>query len=205
MDPQAAASVAGSSRQPADPNRIRPEDAAARHWFRFVLAYPPHMVRHCPDRLDIKAGASVLGPFAGTGTTSAESEKLGIASLGIEPIGVSRFAERPKLDRIPDPRKLVGHAQQIADAAYETLAADGISDTPTGITYDSFSDEVWASAYSRVIHVYAERDPMLKGICAAFGCNADIDEANFDESGLGTVEPEPEPAPFKLPGRRARQ
>ena len=131
MDLQAALSGAESSRQPADPNRMRPEDAAAHHWFRFVLAYPPHLVRDCLDRLDVKAGASVLDPFAGTGTTLVECKKLGIASVGIEPIGVSRFAARTKLDWTPDPQKLVAHAQQIADTAHETLAAVGISDTPT--------------------------------------------------------------------------
>ena len=30
---------------------------------------------------------------------------------------------------------------------------------PIGITYDSFNDEVWVSAYSGVIHVYAEQEP----------------------------------------------
>ena len=66
---------------------------------------------------------------------------------------------------------------------------------PIGITYDSFSEEVWVSAYSGVIHVYAEREPIPKGMCTALGCNVDTDndEADFDESHLGTAEPEPEP------------
>ena len=42
---------------------------------------------------------------------------------------------------------------------------------PVGITYDSFSDEVWVSAYSGVIHVYAETEPVPEGVCTAFGCN----------------------------------
>ena len=45
------------------------------------------------------------------------------------------------------------------------------ADKPIGITYDSFSDEVWVSAYSGVIHVYSEMEPIPPGTCTAFGCN----------------------------------
>ena len=59
-----AAPVAGSSRQPADPDMTRPENAAAHHWFRFVPAHPAHIVRDCLDRLDTSAGAAALPGIA---------------------------------------------------------------------------------------------------------------------------------------------
>ena len=67
---------------------------------------------------------------------------------------------------------------------------------PIGITYDSFSDEVWVSAYSGMIQVYAEREPVEMEECSTPGCNA---EADVEEFGLGTVEPELEPELIRTP------
>ena len=61
---------------------------------------------------------------------------------------------------------------------------------PIGITYDSFSDEVWVSAYSGVIQVYAERELVETEECTTPGCDA---EADLEELALGTVEAEPGP------------
>ena len=54
---------------------------------------------------------------------------------------------------------------------FSQLQSFDTADRPIGVTYDSFSDEVWVSAYSGVIHVYVERDPIPQGVCTAFGCN----------------------------------
>lgn len=63
---------------------------------------------------------------------------------------------------------------------------------PIGITYDSLSDEVWVSAYSGVIHVYAETEPVPEGLCTAFGCNwPQEDAAGADRTRSGTNHPEP--------------
>ena len=59
------------------------------------------------------------------------------------------------------------------------LQSFATADRPIGVTYDSFSDEVWVSAYSGVIHVYSETEPVPEGVCTAFGCNlgdADVTE-----------------------------
>lgn len=40
---------------------------------------------------------------------------------------------------------------------FEVLQEFRTADKPIGISYDSFSDEVWVSAYSGIIHVYAEQ------------------------------------------------
>ena len=60
---------------------------------------------------------------------------------------------------------------KIRTSDFSELQSFGTADKPIGITYDSFSDEVWVSAYSGVIHVYAETDPIPEGVCTAFGCN----------------------------------
>ena len=48
---------------------------------------------------------------------------------------------------------------------------------PIGITYDSFNDEVWVSAYAGVIHVYAER-ASDEPPCTPADCEADTNTAD---------------------------
>jgi len=75
---------AGLKKARNEDNRVRPEDRAAHEWYRFVLSYPPHLVRDYLKRLDVKTSETVLDPFCGTGTTLVECRKLGIASVGLE-------------------------------------------------------------------------------------------------------------------------
>ena len=44
-------------------------------WYRFVLSFPPHLVREYISRFDLGSGARVLDPFCGTGTTIVECKK----------------------------------------------------------------------------------------------------------------------------------
>ena len=59
---------------------------------------------------------------------------------------------------------------------------------PIGITYDSFNDEVWVSAYSGVIHVYAEQEP-AQPPCTTADC-----ETRPSAASPAAAEPEPAPA-----------
>ena len=69
---------------PSDRNKLRSEDRAVHDWYRFVLSFPPHLVRDYLERLGVGPTDTVLDPFCGTGTTLVECKKLGIASVGIE-------------------------------------------------------------------------------------------------------------------------
>ena len=60
---------------------------------------------------------------------------------------------------------------KIRTSDFSELQSFDTSARPIGITYDSFNGEVWVSAYSGVIHVYAETEPIPLGVCTAFGCN----------------------------------
>jgi hypothetical protein len=74
---------AGGGITPED-NKLRPEDRAGHDWYRFVLSFPPHLIRKYVDQFGLSPAATVLDPFCGTGTTLVECKKLGIASIGIE-------------------------------------------------------------------------------------------------------------------------
>ncbi len=111
-------------------NRLAPEDALAHDWYRFVLSFPPHLVRDYLRRFGIVADQTVLDPFCGTGTTIVECKKLGIPSVGVEAVPWSHFVTTVKIDWTPDPDGLVRHAREVAALAREQLQSQGIDDAP---------------------------------------------------------------------------
>jgi hypothetical protein len=113
-----------------DLNKLYPEDQAVHGWYRFVLSFPPHLVRDYLRRFEIAPGATVLDPFCGTGTTLVECKKLALASIGLEANPMAAFASGVKLDWSLDPDGLLAHAEQVAEAAQGMLQQEGIDDAP---------------------------------------------------------------------------
>lgn len=107
-------------------NKLRAEDYCVHGWYRFVLSFPPHLVRDYVERFGLKPGSVVLDPFCGTGTTLVESKKLGLQSIGIEANPMPCFASSVKVDWNVRPKDLLEHAQDIANLATEKLNADGL-------------------------------------------------------------------------------
>jgi DNA modification methylase len=112
----------------AELNRLEAADRPVHDWYRFVLSYPPHLVREYLGRFGARAGQCVLDPFCGTGTTLVECKKLGIDSVGIEAHPMAFFATRTKLDWDLDPERLESSARRVAAKALEQLDRDGIID-----------------------------------------------------------------------------
>lgn len=94
--PQTSTSV--RRRVKADANKLLPEDRPAHDWYRFVLSYPPHLVRDYVQRFGMTAEQRVLDPFCGTGTTIVECKKMGIPSVGIEANPMAHFASTQKVN-----------------------------------------------------------------------------------------------------------
>ncbi len=109
-------------------NKLRPEDRAVHDWYRFVLSFPPHLVRHYIEMFGVSQQQTVLDPFCGTGTTLVECKRLGIPSFGVETNPAPCFATRVKANWNVDPDGLIDHARQVAAAASETLQRDGLDD-----------------------------------------------------------------------------
>ena len=111
-------------------NKLSSDDRAAHDWYRFVLSYPPHLVRDYLSRLNGSPEKRVLDPFCGTGTTIVECKKLGVPSIGVEAHPMAHFASTTKVDWDVDPRELEDSSRRIAAAAIDELEASGIIDDP---------------------------------------------------------------------------
>ncbi len=105
-------------------NQIREEDRAVHGWYRFVLSFPPHLVREYIRKFNLNGSHQLLDPFCGTGTTVVEGKKLGIPSVGIEANPMAWFASSVKLDWTPDPTELLQAAHQIREAAGAILEGE---------------------------------------------------------------------------------
>ena len=125
IDARASREVNGAARED---NKLRWEDRAAHDWYRFVLSFPPHLVREYIDRFGIGGSQRVLDPFCGTGTTLVECKKLGVASVGIEANPMASFASRVKVRWSVDPDGLLRHAYEIEKLASQRVEAEGIDD-----------------------------------------------------------------------------
>ena len=123
--------VPTAQRQPpaeAARNRLRPGDRAVHDWYRFVLSFPPHLVRDYAHRFGLGAGQVVLDPFCGTGTTLVECKKLGLASIGVESNPMAHFASAVKVDWSLPGDALRRYAEAVASAAAKTFARQGIDE-----------------------------------------------------------------------------
>jgi len=109
-------------------NKLAFVDRAAHDWYRFVLSFPPHLVRNYLAKWEINSKQTVLDPFCGTGTTIVECKKLGIKSIGIEANPIAHFASSVKTEWGAESEELLSHAERIARAAHSELNAQGIPD-----------------------------------------------------------------------------
>lgn len=116
----------------SDSNKLAADDRPAHDWYRFVLSYPPHLVRDYLKRFGLTEKCTVLDPFCGTGTTIVECKKQGIPSIGIEAHPLSHFASQAKSDWAVSAGRLLDVARVIADEATLELESKGLHDEPPG-------------------------------------------------------------------------
>ncbi|GKU80510.1 DNA methyltransferase [Paenibacillus sp. L3-i20] len=102
-------------------NRLYEEDSPVHDWYRFVLSYPPHLVRNYLVDFGLNKSHTVLDPFSGTGTTLVECKKLGINSIGIEANQIAHLASKVKTNWSINEDKLLELSKTIAEEAEHIL------------------------------------------------------------------------------------
>lgn len=116
--------------QNGDANKVLQDDLPIHDWYRFVLSFPPHLVRKYAARFGMDQGATLLDPFCGTGTTIVECQKAGIHGIGIEALPMPAFASTVKTRWTVNPESLIRHAERIAQRTLDMLDSQGVSDDP---------------------------------------------------------------------------
>lgn len=114
-------------------NSVKAGDHAFHDWYRFVLSYPPHLVRRYLAEFELLPGSVVLDPFSGTGTTVVEAKLAGMVGVGLEANAFPYFASTVKTDWRIDPDTLLEQARQVAGNALNVLQSQGVSDLPSGM------------------------------------------------------------------------
>jgi hypothetical protein len=109
-------------------NKIDLQDRAFHDWYRFVLSFPPHLVRHYLEDFGLDSRHVILDPFCGTGTTLVESKLHQVRAIGLEANPVVHFATSVKVDWEIDPDLLLARAYEIAQSTINLLKAQGIDD-----------------------------------------------------------------------------
>lgn len=112
-------------------NKLEHSDKPFHDWYRFVLSYPPHLVRKYLTEFELTKEDIVLDPFCGTGTTIVEAKLQNIPSIGVEANPFAHFASSVKTDWQVDVFGLLTLAGEIRDATINRLYIERISDLPT--------------------------------------------------------------------------
>jgi hypothetical protein len=109
-------------------NKLGEEDRLVHDWYRFVLSFPPHLVRTYLHEFAVSSRSLVLDPFCGTGTTLVECKLNDIPSVGIEANPFPHFASSVKISWEIDPGRMLHVAHKVAERALSALSAQGIDD-----------------------------------------------------------------------------
>lgn len=102
-------------------NDLKKLDEPIHRWWRFVLAFPPHLVTQYLDEFGCEgSGCTVFDPFSGTGTTLLEAKRRGCYSVGFEALDFCYLASKVKTTWDLSITKLERTAKQLrADIAHD--------------------------------------------------------------------------------------
>ncbi|MBM4056363.1 MAG: DNA methyltransferase [Planctomycetes bacterium] len=110
-------------------NKIMEEDRVFHDWYRFVLSFPPHLVREYIKKFRLGKIDTLLDPFCGTGTTLVEAKLNSVPSLGCEANAMAFLASKTKINWEIDPEKLINTAKKIETDATSIEKVQHINET----------------------------------------------------------------------------
>lgn len=114
-------------------NRLRTNDETIHNWYRFVLGYPPHLVREYLDLLGADASRDwIFDPFCGTATTPVEARLQGFATISADANPIALLATRVKLNWDIDTEIIRSLLPNILELSIECIRKYGLDTLPDG-------------------------------------------------------------------------
>lgn len=124
-------------------NRLRPEDKPIHNWYRFVLGYPPHLVREYLQKFEADPERDwIFDPFSGTGTTPVEARLQGYSSLATDANPMTVLATRVKLGWEIDLCEVRKKLNKVVAVAAHTLIKMEIGVRPALMQPSLFTDQL---------------------------------------------------------------
>ena len=100
------------------------EQLPVHRWWPFVQGYSAEFVRDVLERADLPRGATVLDPFAGSGTTLVEVRAAGMRAVGSELLAPAVLSARVKTRFELDPARLGAAADRLLRSARRRPAGE---------------------------------------------------------------------------------
>ncbi len=114
-------------------NRLLDTDEPIHGWYRFVLGYPPHLVREYLEKLETNPEEDwVFDPFCGTATTPVEARLLGYSTVSSDANPIAVLAAKVKLDWDIQPDKVQSKLESILEFSANCLAKFELLPVPNG-------------------------------------------------------------------------
>jgi tRNA G10 N-methylase Trm11 len=107
-------------------NAVLKEDLPVHNWYRFVLSFPPHLVRRYIEAFRLNGKDVLLDPFCGTGTTLVEAKRAGVPSIGCDAHPFAGMVSRVKTNWSLDSAALKRHFVRILRRTEITAAEHGL-------------------------------------------------------------------------------
>jgi len=103
-------------------NKLLNTDEPIHGWYRFVLGYPPHLVREYLEKLETNPENDwVYDPFCGTATTPVEARLLGYSTVSSDANPIAVLAANVKLNWDIQLDKLQGSLDDVLEFAAGSL------------------------------------------------------------------------------------
>ena len=114
-------------------NRLLNTDEPIHGWYRFVLGYPPHLVREYLEKLGVSPGKEwIFDPFCGTATTPVEARLLGYSTVSSDANPIAILATKVKLNWDIQPENLQSTLDDILDFSADCLKKFELLPVPIG-------------------------------------------------------------------------